>query len=308
MRIVVLLNENAGAFHPDAGGSIRETLLSEFTKRGIVAEVEALPSGKLAGAANSALQKANRKDVDAIVAGGGDGTIGAVAAILAGTGIPLGVLPLGTLNHFARDLGIPLDVAGAVEVIAASNCRTVDVGEVNDRIFLNNSSIGVYPFMVRERERRQRLDGLSKWPAMAWAAFDAIRLFPLRRFHVHAHGRSESPRTPCLFVGNNHYRLDLFGLGKREQLNSGQLWLYITKQQTRLSLVWFTLRAVLGLADPQRDLVCFPAASAKITSRKKLLSVATDGEVEWMRPPLHYRIRPSALRVFAPTEKPSQSV
>jgi len=194
-----------------------------------------------------------------------------------------------------------------VDVIAASSERSVDAAEVNGRMFVNNSSIGVYPFMVLERERRRR-HGLSKWIAMAGAAIKVVRLFPLQRFHVYAHGRSESRRTPCLFVGNDKYRLDLLGLGTRARLDNGELWLYIAKQQTRLSLVWFTFRALLGLTQPGTDLECFAATSAIITTKRKRLSVATDGEVQWMAPPLHYRTRPGALRIYAPAEQPSQGI
>ena len=303
MRVVVLVNENAGGMDGNLSGGMREAILSEFAKHGIDAEVTMVPGGDLAPAARLAVERAKRNEADAIVAGGGDGTIATVASSLVGTDIPLAILPLGTLNHFARDLGIPFDLASAVDVIASRNDRAIDVGEVNGRIFLNNSSIGVYPFMVLERDRRRRHGRLGKWPAMIWAAFRVIRLFPVRRFHVDAPGHSETCRTPCLFVGNNQYRLDLLGLGQRERLNGGELWLYIARQRTRLSLLWFTFRALLGLTQPQRDLMCFAAESATISSRRKALSVATDGEVEWMHPPLHYRTRAGALRVFAAPEQ-----
>ena len=307
MRLVVLLNENAGGFHAKDGGGIEQTVLSQFAKHGVDVELKIVPGNELVPAARSAVEKAKRKEIDAVVAGGGDGTIAAVAASLVDTAIPLGVLPLGTLNHFARDLGIPFDLPGAVDVITARHTKAVDVAEVNGRIFLNNSSIGVYPFMVLERDRRRRHGRLGKWPAMIWAALKVLRLFPLRRFHVDSPARSETCRTPCLFVGNNEYRLDLLGVGQRERLDGGALWLYIAKQHTRLSLIWFTFRALLGLTQPERDLVCFTAEHATITSRRKALSVATDGEVQWMHPPLDYRTRPRALRVFTRPEQQAPS-
>ena len=305
MRVVLLLNKSAGGILT-GHGDIHEAVCSAFANRGIHAEAKVLPGSELAEAARSAVERANRKEIDAIVAAGGDGTIGTVAAALADTGIPFGIIPLGTLNHFARDMRIPLDIEAAVEVIAAAHERTVDAAEVNGRIFINNSSIGVYPFMVLEREERRRY-GIGKWTAMVWAALDVLRLFPLRRFHVYANGRCENRRTPCLFVGNNEYRLDLLGLGKRDRLDRGELWLYIAKQQTRLSLVWFTFRALLGLTHPGTDLECFAAGEAAITSKRKRLNVATDGEVQWMAPPLHYRTRPGALRVYTPAEQSSQN-
>ena len=110
-----------------------------------------------------------------VVAGGGDGTISAVASVVAGTGVALGVLPLGTLNHFAKDLGIPLDTGAAVRAIAAKHTIEVDVGVVNGRVFINNSSLGLYPHIVRDRENQQRRLGRGKWYALAWATLTAFR-------------------------------------------------------------------------------------------------------------------------------------
>ena len=177
LRVVALLNVMAGSIERHPGEDIREMVRSAFAARGISSEVEAIPGGKLLDAANRALQKAQRNEVDAIVAGGGDGTIHTVAAVLAGTGVPLGILPLGTLNHFAKDLGIPLDLDGAVDVVAAAHGVNVDVGEVNGIVFINNSSIGVYPYMVLDRERLRRT-GLRKWTAMALAGLHMLRVFP----------------------------------------------------------------------------------------------------------------------------------
>ena len=308
MRVLVLLNATAGAFVGRPVEEIREAVVAGFAARSVAAEVELLPPGKLAARAQEARQKAQANEIDAVIAGGGDGTIATVAAALAETGIPMGVLPLGTLNHFAKDLGIPLDLQDAVDVIAAGHDRAVDAGEVNGRIFLNNSSIGVYPYMVLDREKRRRREGLKKWSAMILAALKTMRLFPLRRLRVHVAGWTELCRTPCLFVGNNRYRMDLFALGRRERMDGGELWLYIARQQTRLSLIWFTFRALIGLTDAARDLQIFDVKTAEIGSRAQRLNIATDGEVESMRPPLHYRIRPGALRVYAPSAAvPAQS-
>src|SRR5258705_7462459 len=148
LRVVVMLNVMAGSIEHHTGEDICEIVRSAFTARGITCEVDAIPGGKLLDAANKALQRIARNEVDAIVAGGGDGTIHTVASVLAGTGVPLGILPLGTLNHFAKDLGIPQDLDSAVEIVAAAHSVDIDVGEVNGMIFINNSSIGVYPYMV----------------------------------------------------------------------------------------------------------------------------------------------------------------
>lgn len=142
---MALLNARAGAIQRNPNGNISEAVVAAFERRGIAAEAKLLHGSDLSAAAEAAVQQARAGKIDAIVVGGGDGTIGTVAAAAVDTKIPLGVLPLGTLNHFARDLGIPLDLEGAVAVIAAATCRAVDVADVNGRIFLNNSSIAYTP-------------------------------------------------------------------------------------------------------------------------------------------------------------------
>src|SRR5258706_1300385 len=268
VRVAVLLNVMAGSVEGHAAEAIRDIVSSAFAARGIAADIEALPGGKLVDAANRALQQAKRNEMQAIVAGGGDGTIHTVASVLAGTGVPLGILPLGTLNHFAKDLEIPPDLDGAIGVISAAHGVNVDVGDVNGIIFINNSSIGVYPYMVLDRERLRRRAGLRKWVAMALAGLHMLRIFPVRRLRVHAEGWVEPCRTPCLFVGNNRYTLNLRAPRKRERLDGGALWFYIVTHQTRLSLLWFTFRSLLGLADTEHDLRVFGAKHAEISARR----------------------------------------
>lgn len=306
-KILVLLNESAGTIQNQGADSVTAQLRSLFAKHGIAASVECLPSSKFAKAAKQAGAKAQQGEADAIVAGGGDGTLRCVAEALAGTGIPLGILPLGTLNHFAKDLRIPLDLEAAVEVIASGRDIAVDVGDANGSIFLNNSSIGIYPFMVLDRERLRR-KGLQKWIAMTLAGIRVLRRFPLRTIRVRAEDWTLPCRTPCLFVGNNEYGLGMFSLGRRENLNRGELWLYIAKQKSRLALLWFSVRSLVGLANPMRDLSVFATKTANIDARARKLHVALDGEVEIMRLPLHYRIRAGALHVYAPeAPEPTQT-
>src|SRR5581483_6186931 len=119
-----------------------------------------------------------------IVAAGGDGTLNAVASALVGTDIALGVLPMGTLNHFAKDLKIPLDVAHAARAIAEGHTKTVDVGVVNGRIFVNNSSLGLYPHIVRARELKQHRPGWGKWTALVWATWLVLRRSPFLRLRL----------------------------------------------------------------------------------------------------------------------------
>ena len=235
-----------------------------------------------------------------VVAGGGDGTVNAVASALAGTSGTLGVLPLGTCNHFAKALGLPLDLRGAVRTALTGRGRTVDVGEVNGQIFLNNSSLGLYPTLVTGRVA-ERKRGHRKWVALAVAAVSCLRhplplLVSLRLDGAEALIR----RTPLLFVGNNRYCMAGTHIGRRTRLDAGELWMCIAHQTRYATLLGMTARALAGHLRPA-DLEMRSMADLWVGTQRRNVAVAWDGEVSKMRTPLHYRIRPAALRVMAPS-------
>ena len=244
-------------------------------------------------------RRAAQGDSETIVAGGGDGTINAVAAAVQRTGKALGVLPLGTFNHFAKDLHIPLDLQGAAETIIAGHSTQVDVGEVNGHIFLNNSSLGLYPSMVSERRRHQRL-GTGKWPAFFWAGLTVFRRYPFMEVRLSTKGNEFVSRTPLVFVGNNEYEMEGFDVGARACLNAGKLSLYITHRMGRLGLIRLVLRALLGGVSKEKDFIALCTEEIWLQTRHRHLRVSMDGEVMVMQPPLHYRVLPLSLRVLVP--------
>ena len=269
-------------------------------RAGVTVEIRLLDGKRLRKAASRALAQARRGDIDAVIAGGGDGSIRAVASVLAGTSVPLGIIPLGTRNHFAKDLGLRLDVEGAAETIASGQARMVDLGEVNGEIFINNSSIGIYPYLIIERDRRRARDRLAKWMAMVPAFLQMLRHFPRRRLRISAQNFARPYRTPCLFVGNNEYGMELFTFGRRHRLDAGRLWFYVVKPRTPLAFFWMVWRMSFGRINEARDLDRFELAEAEVSARAIQLSVALDGEVSFMHTPLHYRSRAQALRVIVP--------
>jgi YegS/Rv2252/BmrU family lipid kinase len=244
-------------------------------------------------------REAARGSYEAIVAGGGDGTISSVAAAVVDSNKVLGVLPLGTLNHFARDLKIPFDLETAAQTIVAGHTTEVDVAEVNNRIFLNNSSLGLYPVIVREREKLQRL-GSSKWPAFVWATIQALRRYPFLDVRLCVNGEFIDRTTPFVFVGNNEYAMESFDIGLRNRLDRGVLSVYITHGTSRLKLIGLAVRALFGRVREDKDFLALSANEVKIETRHKRLRIAFDGELEVMQPPLEYRIRSRALRVIVP--------
>ena len=293
MRITVLLNAASG------GGTAPETarqVEQRLSEAGHAAEVHLARSGS---ELERLAKKAAKDRPDAVLAGGGDGTINTAAAALMDTGLPLGVLPLGTLNHFAKDLGIPLALADAVGTALAGHTTAVDVGEVNGHVFLNNSSIGVYPRVLRLRERhRQR--GRSKWIAAFWAVLAVLRRHSFMGVRVVADGETFVRRTPFVFVGNNEYRMEGLSAGTRESLTDGRLSLYIMNAGGRRSLLWLAWNVLIGRTRKLPELETRSMLEAEIETHRGDLQVALDGEVMKERGPLAYRVRPGALRVFTP--------
>jgi diacylglycerol kinase family enzyme len=300
IRVVALMNAGAGAGSQALADRARAALERCFAEHGIAAELRFLSGAELKASARDALAQAKRGEIDAVVVGGGDGSVRTVAGVLADTGVPLGVLPLGTLNHFAKDVGIPLDVEAAAETIASGAVRAIDLAEVNGEIFINNSSIGIYPYLVIARERRRATHKLTKWMAMVPAFWRMLRHFPRRRLAICAESWTRPYRTPCLFIGNNEYGMELFNMGRRQRLDEGELCFYVVKQRRPLGFFWMICRLCFGNAEHARDIERFKLAEAEVRSKTSRLPVALDGEVEIMHPPLHYRSRPGALRVIVP--------
>ena len=294
LQTVVLLNRTSGH------GERAEALEGALRDAGVVARVRQATGLELRDAARQAVAGGAR----VVVAAGGDGTINAIAGALVGTDAALGVLPVGTLNHFARDVGLPLDLAGAARVIAAGNVRRVDVGEVNGYFFLNNSSIGLYPHIVHHRDdQRQRL-GRGKWLAMALAGVAVFRRYPLVSVELATNGQTFPRTTPFVFIGNNRYEINLLALGGRRRLDGGELCVYFANRTGRFGLVRLMFRALLQRLNQARDFDAITTTNLVIGAAKPLLRVAVDGEVLHLKPPLRYRSVPLGLRVLAPVQDP----
>ncbi|MGH9880949.1 MAG: diacylglycerol/lipid kinase family protein [Pyrinomonadaceae bacterium] len=236
-----------------------------------------------------------------IVAGGGDGTVSTIANAIVGTGKTLGILPLGTLNHFARDLHIPIELEEAARTVILGHTKQVDIGEVNGHFFINNTSLGLYPNIVRERQKNQRL-GFGKWPAFVWAAITVLRRYPFLDVKLSVEGKEIAGRTPFVFIGNNEYQMERFHIGARNCLDGGRLSLYMTHRSGRLGLVWMAWRALFGGLRRDRDFTALCSREIWVETQRKVLRVAMDGEVRALEPPLHYRVHPRELRVLVPEE------
>lgn len=294
MRVVAIVNAGAGS--GTAGQIDADELRGLFRDAGIEADVRIVPGDRIGETADEAV----RSGVDAVIAGGGDGTIRAVASRLAGGPIPLGVLPVGTLNHFARDLGIPVDLPGAVRLIAEGAVHELDLGEVNGEIFVNNSVLGFYPpvVKVRDRERQERQRG--KWMATLLAAIKVLPRHPPLRLRVRI-GEEELVRdTLFAFIGNSEYEMSAFSYGARSRFDSGNLYLYIAKIRDGLGLAGLLLLSLFKDVKGTDRVDCLSAPELTIEMKQSTVPVYLDGEVTVLETPLRYRNRVRDLRVILP--------
>ena len=234
-----------------------------------------------------------------IVAGGGDGTVNGVAGKLAGTDTALGVLPMGTLNHFAKDVGIPLNLQAAVRNLFTGQVTKVDVGEVNGRVFVNNSGVGFYPHFVRQREEQER-HGHIKRVAFMLALKSVIRRYFRLRMKAHMdQAEALEHVTPFLFVGNNRYQTSGPQIGTRPRLDSGQPWVCTAPSSGRRNILRVALRTLLG-RETDQELNAFETEELRVEPGTVRVNASIDGEVSIMDAPLHYIVRPRALRVVVP--------
>jgi diacylglycerol kinase family enzyme len=291
---VVLLNLRGGAAARDP--DIAATVEAALQAVGIAADIELLGGGEC-GARCQAI--AERGD-PLLIVGGGDGTINAAASALARTSTVLGILPLGTLNHFARDLGIPMKLEEAAQLIADRPERSVDVAEMNGRTFINNSAIGLYPLMVVDRDLQRKRIGRSKRLAMIVASVRTLARFGHQRLTLTVNDQQARVDTPLLFVGNNDYRLDIGAPGRRESLEDGQLCVLVMRKKTRSGLIAASVRALFDRSRPDDMVRIDGVERLRVDSRRSHLAISLDGEVVSENPPLDYRIRKRVLRVIAP--------
>ncbi|MBA3686032.1 MAG: hypothetical protein H0W72_12455 [Planctomycetes bacterium] len=288
-RMLVLVNAVAGT------GSGPDAIGEAFARCDLTPTIRPLNEGTIAR-----LARGEGDAWDVVVAAGGDGTVASVAHALIGRRAALGVLPTGTLNHFARDLGLPLELPAAVAAVRSGVVRVIDVGEVNGRIFINNSSVGLYPSLLQERDRERRTRGRRKYPAMAVAMARAVRRFPNHRVRLAIGGKRFAPLVPFVFVANNGYSWKHADFARRPNLDGGRLYCYVPPRSGRRAIARLMAAWLFDRVRHPEELVALPVERLQLDAAARSLAVALDGEVFELTPPLKFRIRHRALRVIVP--------
>lgn len=238
-----------------------------------------------------------------VVAAGGDGTLNGVAQAVLGSGCSFGVLPQGTFNLFGRVHGIPEDTDAQARALLSAHVERVQVGLVNDQVFLVNASLGFYPQVLEDREEYKRRFGRSRAVAIAAGFLTLARYRKQLRLDVEEDGRAYSLKTPTLFVGNNRLQLERIGIVEAQRLEEGTLAGVVVRPiQTRHMFV-LALRGALGTLGNAENVQGFSLRKLTVSPvGKRRIKVATDGEVQWMRTPLVFRVAPHALPLLVPAD------
>jgi diacylglycerol kinase family enzyme len=297
-RFYVVINPNSGTVL--ATGITAEVLEEHFAAAGLEAIVDADSETPFA----ERIERAVNADVDVVVAAGGDGTITALAGALAGTDKTLAILPLGTVNALAKDLGLPMDVPEAIAMLRSAQVRKIDVGEVNGRVYLHKVVIGVIPSLAAAREH---IRGQGTWSSkFAFMRFLVHRLLRSRRMALAIEpedGESHIVRVKAVAVACNSYDQGLGKIFSRENLQGGELYIYTLSTLTIADFVRLSAGMVLGNWQESEALNIETSKAVTIRTRKKLVKVMFDGEVESLHTPLEFRIRPAALSVLVPPDE-----
>ncbi|MBU0602762.1 MAG: NAD(+)/NADH kinase [Gammaproteobacteria bacterium] len=239
-----------------------------------------------------------------VVAAGGDGTINAVTQAVLGSGCPFGVLPQGTFNYFSREHGIPSDTEAATRLLLTGRIKPVQVGRVNDRVFLVNASIGLYPEVLEDREEWKRQLGRKRIVALFSGLATLLRGCRRMTLEIEHEGRTRTQDMMTLFVGNNPLQLAQVGLHEDGSAGNGRLAAVMLPPTGRLVLLWLMARGMLGrLGDADavqrfdfRSLCLHPGRS------RRKVKVATDGEIRRMALPLRFDVAPQPLPLIVPDD------
>ena len=299
--LFILLNVGSGAGDASAAREVIERACAEAGRDLHLVQVD---EPHLLGELAASLVLRAQQVGGIVVAAGGDGTINAVAQATLGSGCVFGVVPQGTFNYFSRTHGIPADIAPAMQVLLHETAQPVQVGLVNDRVFLVNASLGLYPQLLEDREAWKKKLGRSRLVAIGAGLMSLLRGFRNLRLHIEVHGQAREVRTPTLFVGNNALQMEQFGFPEAQAIDAGNLAGIMLRPVGRITILWLLLRGALGRLGEADQVVNFSFRHLTVLRSRGLgarrVKVATDGEITWMNLPLEFRVSPVPLMLIRP--------
>lgn len=297
MATTIVINAESGTARQYGAAMLCDVIRRSAATAGRAdVDVQVVPPRQLPAALIAAARQS-----DEVWVGGGDGTLRSAADLMVKSGGVLGVLPLGTMNLLARDLNIPLQIEQAVAALSQAPVDAIDVGQVNRSIFLNKSALGLYPEMIVDRERRRRLFGLAKWPAMIKSAWRALRRHRLMEIAIDHGGRRREIVSPAVVVAVGAYEFRPAQLFGRSDLQSGELTVYISHEKRWIGSAGQLAKLFLGALDGDPTLEVIKAHRLQIDFNR-VKPVASDGEVEMLPGPIRYGVAPRALKVRRPVD------
>ncbi|HEY5894024.1 MAG TPA: diacylglycerol kinase family protein [Chthoniobacterales bacterium] len=294
----VVLNSEAGAIAGSGSAKLVAGLHEIFIGEDITgAEIEAVPGSEI----ENALQRALNGPADIVIIGGGDGTVASAVTLMAGRGKPLGILPLGTFNLAARDLGMPLDWKEATLALIDAPALDVDLLEMGGRLYFCLVILGFYPTLVMTRPKYRGNWFVKSWKLGTEMLASVAAFPPLHLTFVNEEGMVIHQRSRIVLIANNDYE-ELFGLfPRRKSLDAGYFTVYISTHRTRWGLIRSFLAWVIGRWKQDREVSYFHATDLEISVQgERRLPVMSDGEISKHRLPLRIVLRPKAIRVLAP--------
>lgn len=302
----LIYNEKSG-FHAANKDEVYEQLMTCLTAYGY--EIQAFEISSEANF-NHLMEKVilrhqQASEAGVVVAAGGDGTLNAVAAQLMGTDIPIGIFPLGTFNYVARLLNIPLDLLKAAETIATGKIRGVHVAQINDHIYLNNASLGLYPLFIQKRELYNRRLGRFALNAYTSGLDVLIRDRKELKLEIEVDGKQYPVKTPLIFFGNNQLQLAEMNLRIAEAAEKGKVAGLVVAKSDKRTLFKILWQLIKGNLDKAPDVYSFSGDEVEVHSKRKKLTVALDGEIVEMQPPLKISVRKNALKILVPHDSAS---
>lgn len=296
--LFVVINAGSGRGDAEQGLELLARVFDEAGRRHEFLPIT--PDTSIADLAREAVRRAREQDGIAVAAGG-DGTINAVAQAVHRSGCRFGVLPRGTFNYFAREHGIPQDTEAAARALLRAEPTPVQVGMVNERLFLVNASLGLYRKLLEDREAAKSQLGRSRVVAMAAGLMTLLRERRQLRLTLEVGGQVRQLRTPSLFVGNNRLQFDRLGLPEGADLERGCLGAILVRAIGTWSMLGLALRGALGRLNEADNVVSFPVRRLTVHPHgHRHIKVAADGEVQRMRAPLEFRVADEPLMLMLP--------
>ena len=295
----IVINQGSGAAEKDEA---RRAIEAELQAAGRAHRFVPVAPGQIVATCQEAARLA-REHGGVLVAAGGDGTINCAAQAALAQDCPLGLIPLGTFNLFARQLGLPLDPAEAARALLRAAPEPVQVGWANQRVFLVNASLGLYPKLLADREQVKKKLGRRRWIAML-AALKSLLDWRLKlTLDVEMDGELRQLRTASVFVCNNRLQLQRLGIAEDvvAQVGEGRLACLMVEPMGTWAKLRMLAAAAFGKLGEERVIRSLALRSLAVGARHaRRLKVATDGEVQWMQLPLRFTVAPRPLQVMLP--------